>query len=163
MCVPRRNKKLLEAGAYLLGAVNIIINLYLAVSWLVLHVLMRHCSSAPAFFRIIRFTKDTVEVLEPVEGTDKYRRFFSFYIYEKTLEFHDHQIKLLGGMGLTVNLITACAAALGMLGVYKKMPVLVRIWAYSLALYIGWWASWVSNHHLKTELQNVTDMADISV
>ena len=79
-----------------------------------------------------------------MEGTDKYRRGFSFYIYEKSLEAHDTQIKMIGGMSFTVNLITACAAALGMVGVYKKMPVLVRIWAYNLAFYLGWWASWVS-------------------
>merc|ERR1711971_367791 len=71
-----------------------------------------------------------------------YRRGFSFYIYEKSLEAHDTQIKMIGGMSFTVNLITACAAALGMVGVYKKMPVLVRIWAYNLAFYLGWWASW---------------------
>lgn len=95
-------------------------------------------------FRIIIFTKDTKELVEPVEGTDKYRKTFSFYVYEKTLEAHDHQIKLIGGMSFPVNLLTAIAAAIGMVGVLKKIPILVRIWAYNLAFYLGWWASWVS-------------------
>ena len=105
-------------------------------------------------FRIIIFTKDTKELVEPVEGTDKYRKTFSFYVYEKTLEAHDHQIKLIGGMSFPVNLLTAIAAAIGMVGVLKKIPILVRIWAYNLAFYLGWWASWVSKIYLNT--QNLT-------
>ena len=105
-------------------------------------------------FRIIIFTKDTKELVEPVEGTDKYRKTFSFYVYEKNLEAQDHQIKLIGGMSFPVNLLTAIAAAIGMVGVLKKIPILVRIWAYNLAFYLGWWASWVSKKHLNT--QNLT-------
>ena len=37
---------------------------------------------------------------------------------------------------------------LGLVGVYKKIPVLVRIWAYGLALYLGWWTFWVSRINL---------------
>ena len=106
------------------------------------HVLIR---SLPAvFFRISNFAKDTEQLVEPVAGTDKYRRDFSFYIYEKTLEAHKHHINVLGGIGIAGNLLSALSAVLGLVGVYKKIPVLVRIWAYGLALYLGWWTFWVS-------------------
>ena len=82
-------------------------------------------------------------------GTDKYRRYFSFYIYEKTLEAHKHHINVLGGIGIAGNLLSALSAVLGLIGVYKKIPVLVRIWAYGLAFYLGWWISWVSRINLK--------------
>lgn len=82
-------------------------------------------------------------------GTDKYRRYFSFYIYEKTLEAHKHHINVLGGIGIAGNLLSALSAVLGLVGVYKKIPVLVRIWAYGLAFYLGWWISWVSRINLK--------------
>ena len=82
-------------------------------------------------------------------GTDKYRRYFSFYIYEKTFEAHKHHINVLGGIGIAGNLLSALSAVLGLVGVYKKIPVLVRIWAYGLAFYLGWWASWVSIINLR--------------
>ena len=143
MCVPRGNKKLLEAVAYLLGAAIIIINLWRVVTWLINfscpHVVITFLS-----FRAIIFTKDTKELVEPVEGTDKYRKTSSFYIYEATLEAHDQRIKLIGGISFPVIRLTAISAAIGMVGVLKKIPILVRIWAYNLAFYLGWWASWVS-------------------
>ena len=101
------------------------------------------------FFRISNFAKDTEELVEPVVGTDKYRGYFSFYIYEKTLEAHKHHINVLGGIGIAGNLLSALSAVLGLVGVYKKIPVLVRIWAYGLAFYLGWWASWVSIINLR--------------
>ena len=114
------------------------------------HVLIR---SLPAvFFRISNFAKDTEELVEPMAGTDKYRRYFSFYIYEKTLEAHKHHINVLGGIGIAGNLLSALSAVLGLIGVYKKIPVLVRIWAYGLAFYLGWWISWVSRINLKKSL-----------
>ena len=94
--------------------------------------------------RISNFAKDTEQLVEPVAGTDKYRGYFSFYIYEKTLEAHKHQINVLGGIGVAVNLVSTLTTVLGLVGVYKKIPVLVRIWAYGLALYLGWWTFWVS-------------------
>ena len=95
-------------------------------------------------FRINNFTKDWEELFEPVAGTDKYRRDFSFYIYEKTFEAHKRHINVLGSIGFAINLVSALSAVLGLVGVYKKIPVLVRIWAYGLALYLGWWTFWVS-------------------
>ena len=131
----------MEFGAYILGAVIITIN--------IVFMGFRY-SSCPysvitsCFFRISNFAKDTEQLVEPVAGTDKYRRYFSFYIYEKTLEAHKHHINVLGGIGIAGNLLSALSAVLGLVGVYKKIPVLVRIWAYGLAFYLGWWASWVS-------------------
>ena len=117
------------------------------------HVLIR---SLPAvFFRISNFAKDTEQLVEPVAGTDKYRRYFSFYIYEKTLEAHKHHINVLGGIGIAGNLLSALSAVLGLIGVYKKIPVLVRIWAYGLAFYLGWWISWVSRINLKKKPFNI--------
>ena len=100
------------------------------------------------FFRINNFTKDWEELFEPVAGTDKYRRDFSFYIYEKTLEAHKRHINVLGSIGFAINLVSALSAVLGLVGVYKKIPVLVHIWAYGLALYLGWWTFWVSRINL---------------
>ena len=85
-------------------------------------------------------------------GTDKYRRDFSFYIYEKTFEAHKRHINVLGSIGFAINLVSALSAMLGLVGVYKKIPVLVRIWAYGLAFYLGWWISWVSRINLKKNL-----------
>ena len=85
--------------------------------------------------------KERGELLEGPE--EKYRMvIFSFYIWENTLANFVKQIRLLGGLGIAVNAMSAISAMLGVIGIKKKIPLLVRIWAFGLGFYLGWWAAW---------------------
>ena len=92
-----------------------------------------------------RDVKERAELLEgPQLGQEKYRlAIFSFYIWENTLDNFVSQIQLLGGLGIAINALSAISAVLGVIGIHKKIPLLVRIWAFGLGFYLGWWAAWV--------------------
>ena len=82
---------------------------------------------------------------ELLEGPqEKYRLvIFSFYISENTLDNIVSRIRFLGGLGIAINVLSAISAVLGVIGIQKKIPLLVRIWAFVLGFYLGWWAAWV--------------------
>lgn len=68
---------------------------------------------------------------------------FSFYVWENTMENFHNQIKLFGWLDIVVNSLIATSAVLGLIGIHKKIPVLVRIWAFGLACYLGYWICWI--------------------
>ena len=93
-----------------------------------------------------RDVKERAELLEGPQplGQEKYRlAIFSFYIWENTLDNFVNQIQLLGGLGIVINTLSAISAGLGVIGIQKKIPLYVRIWACGLGVYLGWWAAWV--------------------
>ena len=93
---------------------------------------------------LISIGRDVKERGEHLEGPEeKYRLIiFSFYIWENTLDNFVKQIRLLGGLGIVINALSAISAMLGVVGLKKKIPLLVRIWAFGLGFYLGWWAAW---------------------
>ena len=94
---------------------------------------------------LISIGRDVKERGKLLEGPqEKYRMaIFSFYIWENTLDNFVSQIQLLGGLGIAINALSAISAVLGVIGIHKKIPLLVRIWAFGLGFYLGWWAAWV--------------------
>ena len=68
---------------------------------------------------------------------------FSFYIWKNTLENFHKQILLFGVLALVVNTLNAILTMLGLIGIHKKIPVLVHIWAFGLACYLLYWAAWI--------------------
>ena len=68
---------------------------------------------------------------------------FSFYVWKNTMENFHNQILMFGVLDIIVNTLIAVSAMLGLIGIRKKIPVLVRIWAFGLACYLLYWASWI--------------------
>ena len=68
---------------------------------------------------------------------------FSFYVWENTLENFHNQIRMFGGLVLVINTLIATSAILGIIGIRKKMSILVRTFAFGLGCYLVYWICWI--------------------
>ena len=61
---------------------------------------------------------------------------FSFIVWENRMENFHNQIKMFGALDIIVNTLNAILAMLGVLGVYKKRPLLV-FYSFFFPFYIS--------------------------
>ena len=61
---------------------------------------------------------------------------FSFIVWENKMENFHNQIKMFGALDIIVNTLNAILAMLGVLGVYKKRPLLV-FYSFFFPFYIS--------------------------
>ena len=52
---------------------------------------------------------------------------FNFYVWENTMDNLRNQILMFGGLAIIVNTLNAISTMLGIIGIYKKIALLVRI------------------------------------
>ena len=65
---------------------------------------------------------------------------FSYYLRTDTME--NFQIL----MAIEVNTLVAIFTMLGLIGIRKKIPLLVRFWVHGLIFYLVYWFSYVIWH-----------------
>ena len=65
---------------------------------------------------------------------------FSFYLRTDTME--NFQIM----MAIVVNTLVAIFTTLGLIGIRKKIPLLVRIWSDGLVFFLVYWFSYLIWH-----------------
>ena len=68
---------------------------------------------------------------------------FGIYVWENTLENFHKQILTFGVFVVLINTLVAISAMLGLIGIHKKIPMFVHIWAFALGCYLSYWAWWI--------------------
>ena len=79
------------------------------------------------------------------------------------MENFRNQIVMFGVLDIVVNTLIAISAMLGLIGIRKKIPVLIRIWAFGLACYLGYWACWIIILSVFAYAFSVSDEVGISL
>ena len=156
----------MEVVAYILGAILILVNLGM-VSFRIYIISNK------------QWAVDKAELVDGVEEKYKFVSFdfsfpfvfffrytmaiFSFYMWRNTMENFRNQIVMFGVLDIVVNTLIAISAMLGLIGIRKKIPVLVRIWAFGLACYLGYWACWIIILSVFAYAFSVSDEVGISL
>ena len=96
---------------------------------------------------------DVTDFGELVDGSEEvhYRVTFSFYIWMDTKEGWEYWIKLVGGGDIAFSLLSLIASIIGLVGVQRKKPCCVYIFACGVSLYIGCWIGKIFGFALKSD------------
>ena len=109
-----------------------------AVAFAVLIILFNITTIALASFHL---NLDATDVSVLVDGGLKevYSKTAVFYIYEKTPEDWEKQMKLAGGAAIATSILTLLLAVVGLIGIWRRTPILVYFYAIGVSCYIGFW------------------------
>ena len=76
-----------------------------------------------------------------VDGGSKevYSKTAVFYIFEKTPEDWEKHMKLAGGVAIAISLLSLLLAIVGLIGIWRRTPILVYFYSLGVSCYIGFW------------------------
>ena len=108
-----------------------------AVAFAVLIILFNITTIALASYHV---SLDATDVSVQVDGSKEvYSKTAVFYIFERTPEDWEKQMKLAGGVAIAISLLSLLLAIVGLIGIWRRTPILVYFYSLGVSCYIGFW------------------------